>query len=66
MHGLKNTLFSKYPGTLFQENEPLVKAVIPLVALFTWIGTPQSLLVLNSAKTFYILAAIKLIVTCVA
>jgi len=58
MHGLKNTLFSKYPGTLFQENEPLVKAVIPLVALFTWIGTPQSLLVLNSAKTFYILAEI--------
>lgn len=48
MHGLKNTIHSRFPGTSFEENEELVRAIIPLVALFTWIGTPQCKLVMIS------------------
>ena len=58
MNGLKNTLQSRFPGTPFEESPHLVRAVIPVLALFTWIGTPQGLMVLQTPKTYYVLAEI--------
>lgn len=52
MHGLKNILHSRFPGIPFEENESLVKAMIPLVAMFTWLGTPQGL---NSSFSFFLI-----------
>ena len=38
--GIRETVQSRFTGAHFEENASLISAVIPVLALFVWIGTP--------------------------
>ena len=58
INGLRGTVLSRYHGSSFEEDPTLVKSVIPILALFTWICNAQAISTLCSPKVFYVLCEV--------